>query len=364
MKYRKNTSGSRVAFGFNGILQDDLEAYQGFMQVANPFGWRVIPLYENFESRLRTLVTAQAVDGVVGKFISASWLEGLSTCLPAVHLGASPLKGVPSVVPETEVLGREAATHLSACGCSRFIWYAPSRVQGVREGMEAVTGHPVEELRTQDSLRRALEQTSKTGVFCLTDFHARQVVSLGKRLQMTIPDQVCILGIGDRFWDGVVAGLGISSIPIPHQRMGEAAAFQLRDAFQGAAQSCVSIRPGMVRIRESSRLEKEGDELYLKVRGWLEDRLVDPPTMEEMAGKAGMSRRGFERAFAKIAGTTPYEFLLQLRTEESLRLLKETEWTISRVGAAVGIPDPSRFSAFLKKRTGKCPTACKQMALD
>lgn len=355
MKYRKSISRQRVAFGFNGILQDDLEAYQGFMEVADRESWRVIPLYENFEGRLRTLVSAKAVDGVVGKFISAAWVNGLPRNLPCVHLGASPLESIPSVVPDTVWLGRQAAEHLDACGCQAMIWYAGYRMEGIREGMESVCPGRVAEARTLDSLRSFLEVRTGAGIFCLTDYHARQAVTLCRQIGVQVPEEVCILGIGDRFWDGVIAGLGISSIPIPHRLMGQTAAHQLRDVFEGSGEACISIRPGTVRIRESSRLAAEGQEMVLQVQGWLEDRLADPPAMEELARQVGMSRRGFERRFSEAAGCTPYEFLLQLRTEAAMRLLQETDWSVGRIGADVGIPDPSRFSAFLKKRTGKSP---------
>jgi transcriptional regulator GlxA family with amidase domain len=65
-----------------------------------------------------------------------------------------------------------------------------------------------------------------------------------------------------------------------------------------------------------------------------------------------MSRRGYERAFASETGCTPYEYLLRLREQEARRLLRDTTLPLYRIGEAVGIPDPPRFSAFFKKRVG------------
>lgn len=332
------------------------------MTIAEAEGWSVIPLYENFEGRLRTLVAARAVDGVVGKFISASWLQGLPHPIPCVHLGSAPLSGVTSVVPDTQALGLQAGEHLRACGHTQLMWYSVRRVEGVIDGIECHSSPGrVVEARTLEACRSHLESHPRMGVFCLTDYHARQLVTLCQRMKKHIPDEVGVLGIGDRFWDGVIAGLGISSIPIPHRQMGERAAEQLRAAFDGHAQACLALKPGLVRIRDSTRLADQGHGLVLQVRGWLEDRLEDPPLMEELARRVGMSRRGFERAFKESAGVSPYEYLLQLRTAEACRLLKETAWTVGRIGTEIGMPDPSRFSAFLKKRTGKSPSAWKNM---
>jgi AraC family transcriptional regulator len=82
------------------------------------------------------------------------------------------------------------------------------------------------------------------------------------------------------------------------------------------------------------------------------NQLADPLPVEEWAKRVGMSRRSFENAFSKETGMTPYAYLMHLRVEEAKRLLKECDWTVARIGQAVGIPDPPRFSAFFKKNTG------------
>lgn len=357
MKYRK-AGALRVAYGFNGRLQDDLEAYQGFMEQATVEGWQVMAIYEHFERRVRAWAEAEGVDAVVGKFISRKWLEDLPGALAAVHLGEAPLSGVVSVTPDTEQVGREGAAHLLQQGYERLIWFSPRRVSGITRGIELGWGRTPVELRTLDALREWLSGGSESepaGVFCLDDFHARRVIGLCTSLGMNVPRQVGVLGIGDRFWDGVAAGMRISSMPIPHRRMGGTAARELGSLIRHEAVETVAIAPGEVRARESTRRSSGNRPLVDRVRSWWGDALADPLSVAEVAKRAGMSRRGFERAFAAEAGTTPYEDLLRMRTEAALRLLRETDGSVARVGAEVGIPDPARFSAFMKKRTGRSP---------
>lgn len=352
-----------MAYGFNGRLQDDLEAYQGFMDTASAEGWAVVAIYEHFERRVRDLAEAGGVDAVVGKFISRKWVEGLPGELVAVHLGEAALPGIASVTPDTERVGKAGAAHLLDRGYGRLAWFSSRAAPGIVRGIREAASAPPETARTIDEVRawiRALEAEAAAGVFCLDDFHARRVIRLCETLGADVPGRIGVLGIGDRFWDGVAAGMRISSIPIPHRRMGEAAARVLRAEIGGGASGPVVIAPGEPRGRESTRPAGGDTPLLNRVRAWWTDALADPPPVAEAARRAGMSRRGFERAFAAEAGTPPHEYLLRLRTEAATRLLRETDWPVARVGAEVGIPEPARFSAFMKTRVGMAPRALRQ----
>jgi transcriptional regulator GlxA family with amidase domain len=193
-------------------------------------------------------------------------------------------------------------------------------------------------------------------VFCATDFQARQAIRLCADLGLDVPGQVGVLGIGDRFWDGVAAGMEISSMPIPYRRIGVEAAKTLAARMKDGHPVCIRMSPGEIRARESTRLPGSGNDLLERVHeGWA-SALADPAPVSEVARREGMSRRKFERAFTAQAGTTPYEYLLRLRTDRAVQLLQETDWSVTRIGSELGIPDPARFSAFVKKRTGKAPS--------
>jgi len=363
---KRRSDNFRVAYGFGGRLQDDLEMYQGFMEVASPRGWRMLVLPEHFETRLRRLLDAGVVDAVVGDFISELWLRGLPGDVPAVHMGDRPLEseGVSSVVLDWREIGRVAGDHLRETGYGERWVYAPLMPEGVLEGMAEVEGGEPEGFRTRDELGDRLKSARRPGVFCLSDFYARRGIQLARHNGVRIPEDAGFLGLGDRFWDGVVAETGISSIPVPRREAGRMAATLLAERLEGRAARVHRLRPGVVRARQSTRSLDDAGTLRIRVEGVFQAQLADPPPIDDLARNAGMSRRSFETAFARETGQTPYAFLLGMREAEARRLLRETDWTVGRIGAEVGMPDPPAFSAFFKRRTGKSPSDWRGGALS
>lgn len=354
MKYRKMGS-FRVVYGFGGHLQDDLEKYQGFMEVALERAWQVVVLYERFETQLRKLMEADAVDAVVGEFISETWIRGLPGSAEWVHVGNGPLSaGISSASLDGEAIGRAARRHLREMGYLEQVLFSTRRASGIQRGLEGADGEAVDWMRTLAMLEERITQPGRLGIFCLSDFHARQAIHLAKNLGRNLPADLGVLGMGDRFWDGVVAGTEISSVRIPYREVGRAAARLLVERREGLAPRHVGIAPGRIVVRESSRREGRG-RLRILADQWFADRLDDPPAMREAAEQAGMSRRSFEIAFAAETGTTPYEYLLRLREAEAKRQLLSTGHTVAEIGARVGYPDPPRFSAFFRHRTGLPP---------
>ncbi len=57
----------------------------------------------------------------------------------------------------------------------------------------------------------------------------------------------------------------------------------------------------------------------------------------------------------------PYQRLLDMRMEESSRLLQETDHRITQIGEQVGYPAPLQFSAFFRSRQGSSPTTYRAM---
>lgn len=381
----------RVMFGFSGSLQEDLERYQGVMKVALREGWQVLGVHEQFERSLMRLVEAGAVDAVIGDFISEAWLGDLPDRIPMVHLGRHLLSDrISAVAVDAAEVGRRAARHLRSTGYKTVrvlahSGHAASAMQAEAFAREMGTDPEGLTLRTPEELWRILEKktgtgpensevetgtdpenseaesgTGPVGVFCFSDFQARQVVLGAARRGIRVPDALGVLGVGDRFWDGVAAGMGLSSIPLPQVALGSRAAELLRERLRGQAPRGVRLPPGEVIPRESTLRSSFGGRLQAEVEGIFRSKLADPPDMGSLSRRVGLSRRAFELAFREETGTTPYARLLDLRLAESQRLLRHTDWSVSRIGELVGYPDPGRFSAFFRQRAGMSPAQWRE----
>lgn len=65
-------------------------------------------------------------------------------------------------------------------------------------------------------------------------------------------------------------------------------------------------------------------------------RLDDPPTLDEVAGAAGVGRRQLTRCYRAELGVAPVEHRTRARIEEAARRLVETEDPISTIALELG----------------------------
>lgn len=78
--------------------------------------------------------------------------------------------------------------------------------------------------------------------------------------------------------------------------------------------------------------------------------------MSHVARQFGYSESYFYREFRKQAGTTPVQYLTDLRIKQALHWLRETQLTISRIAEMVGYRDPLYFRRVFQKVTGQRPS--------
>lgn len=365
MKNRQ-TKRIQIVFGFSGGLQEDLERYQGVMAVAQAEGWHVLGVHEQFERSLTRLVEAGAVHGVIGEFMSEAWLGTLPARVPLVHVGRSPFsEDVAAVTFDAHAMGRVAAGHFRDMGYGNVsVYELPGQplpkalYAGLGEGGKTDVARVRGRLELEGMLHTM--GTRPSAVLCPSDFAARQVILAAEAAGVAVPGTLGVLGIGDRFLDRIAVERGISSIPLPYQDLGRRAAELLRELMRGKAPRQMQIAPGAVIARETTLRDSHPRALVVRVEREFRQRLAEPPDLEEMARRVGMSRRAFERTFRDQSGTTPYQYLLQMRLAESQRLLRDMDWPVSRVGEQVGYAEPARFSAFFKRMTGQSPSRWRE----
>jgi transcriptional regulator GlxA family with amidase domain len=69
---------------------------------------------------------------------------------------------------------------------------------------------------------------------------------------------------------------------------------------------------------------------------WVAEHLGGRLTVERLADRMAMSVRNFERVFTREVGTTPSQYVLQMRVEAARRLLERTDAGVKQVASAAG----------------------------
>lgn len=100
---------------------------------------------------------------------------------------------------------------------------------------------------------------------------------------------------------------------------------------------------------------------YKDIRGlkksvtFMKKDLAAYPSGEELAQIAGMSPTRYQLAFRKHYGTTPYEYLKEMRLNQALFLLKNSDYGIAVIAAKVGYHNSGHFAKLFKSVYGMGP---------
>lgn len=78
--------------------------------------------------------------------------------------------------------------------------------------------------------------------------------------------------------------------------------------------------------------------------------------IEEFAASKAMSISWFIRCFREYSGTTPKQYLMQLRIRNAQILLRQTAFSISEIGGIVGFENALYFSRVFRRQTGMSPS--------
>jgi AraC-like DNA-binding protein len=87
----------------------------------------------------------------------------------------------------------------------------------------------------------------------------------------------------------------------------------------------------------------------------IEERHAEPLELNVLAKKAGMSLSTFKRAFKAVTGTSPIDYLLQVRLARACHLLRTGDTNVTEAALATGFNDSNYFARQFRLRMGCSP---------
>jgi len=85
------------------------------------------------------------------------------------------------------------------------------------------------------------------------------------------------------------------------------------------------------------------------------DRMIDPPSLIQLASEIGLSLKKLKEGFKQLYGETVYAYLLDHKMEEGRRMLDSQKFNVNEVGTNLGYSTASHFIAAFKKKYGTTP---------
>ena len=101
------------------------------------------------------------------------------------------------------------------------------------------------------------------------------------------------------------------------------------------------------------------DEMIKKAQAYIERKIDERISVEQLSLRFSVSRRNFDRRFIKATGNTPGEYAQRVKMESAKKMLETSRKTINQVMYDVGYTDPKAFREVFRKVTGMSPLEYK-----
>ena len=89
---------------------------------------------------------------------------------------------------------------------------------------------------------------------------------------------------------------------------------------------------------------------------FIRDNYYNSFSIDNLSHIANLSPYHFIRVFKAETGKTPYEFLLEIKVEKAIELIKARKYTITEIAMMCGFTSSSHFSNVFRKIKGISPT--------
>ena len=99
---------------------------------------------------------------------------------------------------------------------------------------------------------------------------------------------------------------------------------------------------------------------FMKLEQTLRQNLAHQWTVEEMAALVGIGTTLFNEKVKKYSGFSPFNYLINIRISEAIKLLKKQDVNVTDIALDTGFYSSQHFSTTFKKLTGYTPSELRK----
>lgn len=294
--------------------------------------------------------------------------------VPVVDLTPSRLLApAPWVKSDDAAIARLAAEHFiqhgfhhfAFCGDVRFSWSNQRETCFTAElaatGRACACYRPRRKPTSDDAEVELIGEWLSTlpkpvAVFACYDNRGQQVLEACRRRNLTVPEQVAVLGVDN---DEVLCALSpppLSSVALNPRRVGWQAAALLSRLMAGESLAPENhlIPPVGVVIRQSSDILAVADAKIATALRFIREHACEGIRVSDVLRECPMARRALETRFRQLLGRTPREEILRVQLNRVKELLVGTEMPVWQIAERTGF-EPEYLSVVFKQKTGVAP---------
>ena len=97
---------------------------------------------------------------------------------------------------------------------------------------------------------------------------------------------------------------------------------------------------------------------------YIESNYSEKISNNQLAQLAHMTVRTFQRTFLQSTGMTPSEYIVQVRVRNAAHLLKESDFSLTRIALECGFAESSYFGRIFRRTMGITPSEYRKKTAD
>jgi LacI family transcriptional regulator len=345
--------------------------FRGIAWYAHSAGW----IIDNSYQRSGTLPSDWRFDGILTVLGVNQDLDRLLAKhpLPMVNIGYHPLATAPRVFADQEAIARAAAHHFRNLGFHHFAYYQRGEALGDfgrRESFRrelAKSGHSLHVIDHEACPKREpflpwlgkqLKALPKpVALLSEIDDFSMEVIDAAEEANLSIPNEVAVLGVGNDPLLCPLAAVPMSSVDDNAEFIGRQASLVLDQLMAGrpVPRREIPVQPlGVVSRRSTDALVVDHPQVAVALQQ-IRQRFREPLTAEAFTANVPMSRRRLHDAFLRVIGRSVADEVARLRVEHAKRLLVESDEKQSLVAKACGFGSEARLILVFTRLTGMSP---------
>jgi LacI family transcriptional regulator len=302
--------------------------------------------------------------------------ELLETGLPAIvyRVARKRIPHLPVIIADNATIGRMAAEHLLERGFRHFAYCGLKNRPWSRERSESYTGRirqaglephvfyissRLGSWRSFEGQQHGLTEWLKAlprpvGLMAGNDVCGSYVIEACRIAGLQVPDEVAVIGVDN---DELVCDLTdppMSSIALATQKAGYEAAELLDRLMAGEkmAGQNILVRATHIVTRPSTDILAIEDRTVAEAIRFIRRRAKKALQVTDVVDHVAMSRRNLELRFHRVLGRSIYSEIKRVRTEQIVRMLCETDLSISEIALKLGHVSDKHIARYFKQQTG------------
>lgn len=334
---------------------DHLDRLPRFNPDAVVFGSdELAELVEKYKTKIRVAVMADFSERGVASVNVDDYQVGV---IAARHLLERRLPSIAFFGPQTHAFsvkrykGFRETVEEAGFECPQW-WYS-----GSYHGPDSMDGTPeiYEWLR---SLRKP------TGFFCGCDAWACNLVNCCRGAGLRVPEDFAIVGVDNDELLCSMAYPPVSSVLVPWDRIGEAAALMLDEMFQGKklAPQLTLVKPAAVATRRSTDILAVEDENVRIALDFIRANAARCIRVSDILKKVPVYRQRLFIDFHRVVGRTVMQEVRRVHVEQACRCIDTTSLSMPEVARRSGFRHYRRMGIAFRKELGLTPSEYRRQS--